>query len=121
MHTFLFLLLTLCQLTIKKQTGYYSVICSDNCTWFEIPKYCHVGSEKTYKVNGSEYIYLNRSVALYKPLRKIFEYDGYYNEGILINSEGLMDKITYPDLSTQMLCISITGALTSLVFKLYGG
>lgn len=102
---------------------FMSTVLLDRDGFITVPEQCIVlnaHSSRHPEYFGSEFIVI-------KPMRKIYEYEDDIERGILIN-EGLSpsytgsirDMYNYPDFSTQIIGISVSGALLSLLFKLFG-
>jgi len=122
---FLFVCIVLGKLTISNQTPFSSEITTDQDTWIKLPEYCHVRFNNTVK-EASSFVdgkfYLTSKVTIYKPTRKMFEYEYDIEKGIKIyNSENefITDSSNYPDFSAQIIGVTIPGFLIALLFKFY--
>lgn len=112
-------------LKIVEQSPFTSIIRTDAPVFIEIPKFCHLSFnlEKYlffYTEENKKYFFLLKEVRLFKPLRKMFEYESGIERGIKINPGQFKDKILYPDFSTQMLFVSLSGLMISMVFRFFG-
>lgn len=102
---------------IENQTPFCSTVASDHPTWIQVPKYCRVRN----CILGSHPHYLVERAVIFKPLRKMFEYEYDIEKGILIEGcEKLLDLSNYPDFSAQTLGIGLGGLLVAVLFKLFG-
>jgi hypothetical protein len=130
---FFFHLLLINSISITKQSFYYSDITVlgnttslDDTTILDsgvvIPPHCYVlGLPSHSKITFSK---KNSVFTLYKPLRKMHEYEYDIERGIKLNrlngKSNTIDSIAYPDFSTQAVGMAMGGIIATLLFKLFG-
>ncbi|KAM0680552.1 hypothetical protein GINT2_001240 [Glugoides intestinalis] len=102
---------------------FMSTVLLDRNGFISVPKHCivlgaHISNHPRYF--GSKFIVI-------KPTRKLHEYEDDIERGIFIKEEVhaeydcfVRDMYNYPDFSTQIVGVSISGALLFLLFKLFG-
>lgn len=113
---FVFICQAVARIWIESQAPFCSTVASDQPTWIQVPSHCRVRGH----IFGSHPHYLVERAVVFKPLRKMFEYEYDVERGILIGgSEKILDLSNYPDFSTQTLGIGLGGLLVAVLFKLF--
>lgn len=114
---FFFVCLAIARIWIESQTPFSSTVCSDTPAWIQVPVHCRV---KDY-ILASHPRYLVESATVFKPLRKMFEYEYDIERGIWIEGDTrIQDLSNYPDFSAQTLGVGLGGLLIAVLFKLFG-
>lgn len=109
---FIYFIEALSKIQIQNQTFYFSDIESD--VIIRVPRHCFfVGypCATDSKQVGTKF-------TLFKPLRKMHEYEYNIERGIEIEKD-IYDSINYPDFSSQAVGIALSGILLSLLYKLF--
>ena len=137
MNVLILFSLVFSKIQIQNQSFYFSEILTDEELY--VPKHCFIVGYpcleksilKNYKqeINtiGNENNFVNKFI-LFKPIRKMYEYEYDIERGIELTSSNkqfknlddrVLDSINYPDFSSQAVGIAIGGILLALLFKLF--
>jgi len=99
---------------VTDQSMFSSTISYSTKKWVSSPPHCFILGAET----SAHPLYYGSRFQLIKPLRKMYEYESDIERGVLIG--GVRDISNYPDFSSQLLGMAMSGILTSVLFKLFG-
>lgn len=111
--SFVYFLCISAKIILTNQSNYFTNVEADEL--IRIPKHCYVLGHPSAEDSAN----LNGKFVLFKPIRKMHEYEYNIERGIPLDKH-TNDSVALPDFSTQAVSIGIWAVFLSLLYRIFG-